>query len=536
MPALDRSERHAASGRAPGVGVLFPSPTESAASVNAAIAQFVKSCHRDPLRLVVKGYPWQKPGTLLAHHDGPDRWQAEFLTWWGEQIRARRFDGRHPVMPIRRTVSKGHGVGGSVMAAWAVDFIMATRPHSQGVVTANTSTQLETKTWAAVRRWTKMFVAGHWFSINSAWMYHRNYRESWFCTPQTCREENSEAFAGQHAADSTSFYVFDEASAIPDAIWTVAEGGLTDGEPMFFAFGNSTRNHGRFFEVTHGKGRDKWAPQIIDSRTARFGNKELIREWVDEHGEDSDFVRVRVRGLPPRASDSQFIDSERVRDAMNREDVVTFEDDPLIVGVDFSGGGQAWNVVRFRRGLDARSLPPIRVPGEKARKDRSAFLATLAELLRDRRPNHKVAMMFCDSAYGAPYVERLRAMGFGNVHEINFGEPHTPDERHVANMRAYMWKQSKDWCLSGTLPEDDERLHDDATAPGFHLDRKDRLVLESKESMAKRGVASPDDWDAHVLTFALPVAPRKPVGRVAQARGRFEGRRTPGGGSADWTK
>ena len=30
-------------------------------------------------------------------------------------------------------------------------------------------------------------------------------------------------------------------------------------------------------------------------------NKALIQEWIGIYGEDSDFVRVRVRGLPPRS-------------------------------------------------------------------------------------------------------------------------------------------------------------------------------------------------------------------------------------------
>ena len=77
------------------------------------------------------------------------------------------------------------------------------------------------------------------------------------CRAQTCREENAEAFAGLHAADSTPFYIFDEASAIPDAIAEVAEGGLTDGEPMFFKFGNPTRNSGDFHRCFHGL-RHRW--------------------------------------------------------------------------------------------------------------------------------------------------------------------------------------------------------------------------------------------------------------------------------------
>lgn len=490
--------------------------------LTADLVEFVRLTHHDPLDFVVKAYPWGEPGTMLEHHPGPDRWQAEFLNWLGEEIRKRWFDGHTPVLPVRKSVSKGHGVGGSVMAAMLVDFIMSTRPHSQGVVTANTNTQLETKTWAAVRRWTRMCLTGHWFKLNSARMYHPEFPDSWFCTPQTCREENSEAFAGQHAADSTSFYVLDEASAIPDAIWTVAEGGLTDGEPMMFAFGNATRNHGRFHEVCFGKGRDKWAPQVVDARESRFANHELHQEWLEEHGEDSDFFRVRVRGLPPRASDTQFIDQERVWDAQARE-VTTFDDEPLVVGVDFSGGGQAWNVVRFRRGADARLIPPLRIPGEQTRKDRSAFLAVLAELLAEKHPDRRVTMMFCDSAYGAPYVERLHSMGYKNVMEVNFGGD-SPEPKRSANMRAYMYTKAKEWLMTGAVDPDDHRLEDDLTAPGFHLDRKDRLVIESKESMAKRGVASPDDSDALILTFAAPVVQTWKARGPAKRRGRFEGR------------
>jgi hypothetical protein len=336
--------------------------------------------------------------------------------------------------------------------------------------------------------------------VNTQRLYHPAHPESWFCSAQTCRQENSEAFAGQHAADSTSYYIFDEDSAIPEIIHTVAEGGMTDGEPMQFRFGNATRNTGSFYECCFGKQRDYWHPMIIDSRTARFSNKQLIQRWAALYGEDSDFFRVRVRGLPPRASDLQFIDQDRIVEASRRE-ATRFTDDALVIGVDFSGGGQAWNVVRFRRGLDARSIEPIRIAGEQTRTTRSALLAVLADLLADRRPERKVQAMFCDSAYGAPYVERLRSMGFHNVDEVTFGHTTNPDDAHCLNMRAYMWKEMKEWLLYGAIPED-QRLMDDLSAPGYHLNPKDLLVLESKEDMAARGLASPDDGDALALTFA----------------------------------
>ncbi len=467
----------------------------------------VAEYYADPLGFVYAMYPWRERG-FLQEHDGPDTWQAEFLTWLGKEVRKRGFIGGAAVEPIKSAVSKGHGVGGSALAAWLVDWIMSTRPHCQGTVTANTSAQLQTKTWAAVQRWTKACKTGHWFEINNERMYRKGYRESWFCAPQSCREENSEAFAGQHAADSTSFYINDEDSAVPDEIHRVEEGGMTDGEPMQFLFGNSTRNTGAFYEAVFGKQRHRYRQFIIDSRTSRFANKALIAQWESDYGEDSDFFRVRVRGLAPQASELQFIDNLRVW-AAQKNVPSTMPSDPLIAGVDVSGGGAAWTVCRFRRGLDARSIPAIRINGENTVKDdRQMVVSALAEVLSRTGPQ-KVDAMFVDTAFGAPVVVHLRNRGFTNVFEVNFGAE-SPDPRQL-NQRAYQWNQMKEWLPKGSIPKDDVRLEADLTGPGFHLNQKNRLVLESKESMMERGLASPDDGDALSLTFAQKVAPPQPI-------------------------
>ena len=332
-------------------------------------------------------------------------------------------------------------------------------------------------------------------------IYHHEHPETWFCSAQSCREENSEAFAGQHAADSSSFYVFDEASGIPDRIFEVAEGGLTDGEPMMFIFGNPTRNTGKFYRTTYGSEQTRWKSTAIDSRNCSLPNKVQIAEWLEDYGEDSDFFRARVRGLPPLASELQFIDQGRLNLARRRAVHEILPDEPLIAGFDVSGGGAAWNVIWFRRGLDARSRPPIRITGEAGR-DRSVLIGIAAEILADRRPDQRVAAMFVDAAFGSPIVERLHALGFENVYEINFGAP-SPDP-HQANLRAYMWNRTKDWLPQGAIP-DDERFASQLAAPGYHINNSGQLVIEPKASMSKRGEPSPDDADALALTFARPV-------------------------------
>jgi hypothetical protein len=485
------------------VTTTLPAPKTADERLADAVAQF----RSDPLGFVLFAFPWGEPGSELADQDGPDEWQREFLEEIGRQVRERAFDGKSPVDPMAAAVSSGHGIGKSTMVGWLVCWLMSTRPDSQGTVTANTATQVATKTWPKIQQWMKLCITRPWFRVTSERVLSAVRPETWFCSAQTCKEENSDAFQGQHAATSTSWYIFDEASGIPEKIWEAAEGGMTDGEPMIFAFGNCLRNTGKFYRAVFGADKGDWMHRVVDSRRSRFSNKKTLERWIERYGENSDFAKVRIYGQPPEASELQYIDWGRIREAIARPTPMVFDDEPIIAGADFSGGGNAWNVVRFRRGLDGRVRPAVRIPGEKTRLDRGFFTGVLAEILRDRRPGHRVAMMFCDSAFGAPYVERLRALGFDNVEEINFGGP-SPD-RHQLNMRAHMHYKAKEWLVHGAI-DDDDLLPYQLALPGYHLNQKNQLVIESKEDIIDRGEASPDDSDSFCLTFAHAVAPVEP--------------------------
>ena len=47
----------------------------------------------------------------------------------------------------------------------------------------------------------------------------------------------------------------------------------------------------------------------------------------------------------------------------------------------------------------------------------------------------------------------------------------------------------KDWLLTGAI-ETDEKMAPDLAGPGYHINRSNLLVLESKADMQKRGQAS----------------------------------------------
>lgn len=471
------------------------------------------TCYADPLRYVLGAWAWGDPGPL-ENEPGPEPWQADFLRDLGNLVRARGFDGITPVLPILMAVSSGHGSGKTALLAWIVHWLMDTRGDCKTRVTANTVTQLEDATWAAVQSWGATKITAARWIINSGAMYIPGDRANWFARPVTCKEENSQAFAGLHNRKSSTVYVFDEASTISEKVFEVAMGGLTDGEPFVFLFGNMTRRQGQLHRAVFGAERDRWNHRVIDCEAITYNNparrainEQLYAEWKAIYGEDSDYVRVRVHGLPPNADELQFIDATRIAQAQANGTAPVFGE-PLVCGVDVSGGGSAWTVARFRRGLDARSLPPIRMTGEQTIKnERQLIIGRLAAVLSERDPLKYVSAMFIDSAFGSPIVVRLRQMGFDNVFEVSFGGESL--DPHCANKRAEMWNALKEWLPKGAIPPKDQRLADDLEAPGFHINRQNRLVLESKADMQKRGIASPDDADALALTFAHPVAPPK---------------------------
>jgi hypothetical protein len=470
------------------------------------LASELAKYYDDPLGFVLFAFPWGEKGTPLELEEGPDVNQRQFLIDLGNEVKARRFRGSDPVMPILMCISSGHGTGKSVLGAWIVIWILCTRPHSIGTVTANTLKQLMSRTWAAILFWMKLCITAHWFHIRKTGIYAKESPDSWKVVVQTCKAENAQAFAGQHAKNSTSWYMFDEASNIPDAIWDVAFGGLTDGEPMFFAWGQPSRSNGRFHEICFGSLRNRWNHRTIDSRQSRFTNKELIEQWRADYGEDSDFFRVRVLGLPPRASDLQYIDSDRIFAAQNRE-AFHFEDDPLVVGLDVARGGKANSVFRFRRGMDARSIPPIRISGEESR-DSMVLVTKLVQIMNTTYDGVKPAMAFVDSGFGGSIVDRCHQLGYTNVVEVRFGAV-CPDPVHYANMRAWMWSRVREFLQRGAIDKD-TRLATDLAGPAAKMDKQDRICLESKEEMEKRGLDSPDDGDALALTFAQTVLPSEP--------------------------
>ena len=274
------------------------------------LLKFLSTCQRDPLRFVTHGFPWLDANALLAQHAGPDVWQTALLRTIGDHLSSSRES-------LRLAVASGHGIGKSALAAWLILWFIATRPQPQIVVTANTGSQLATKTWRELAKWLNMSVCSEAYHWTATRLYHKLFQATWFAAAVPWRADRPEAFAGTH--EQHVLVLMDEASAIDDVIWETTEGAMTTQGSLWIAFGNPTRATGRFRECFDG-GRfaHRWKTFKVDSRTAKMADQKQIGNWITDYGEDSDFVRVRVRGEFPRQAVGQFISEEDIKNAESR--------------------------------------------------------------------------------------------------------------------------------------------------------------------------------------------------------------------------
>jgi hypothetical protein len=122
-----------------------------------------------------------------------------------------------------------------------------------------------------------------------------------------------------------------------------------------------------------------------------------------------------------------------------------------------------------------------------------------------RRP----ARVFVDKVgVGAGTVDRLHELGFTEEVVGVAGSEKTTDPERWFNKKAEMWDLMRE-AIEDEPHDliDDDDLEADLTAPKYERDvAGQRLKIESKESLRKRNVRSPDNADAYSLTWAQPVS------------------------------
>lgn len=452
----------------------------------ALVADIASFC-ADPYGFVKYSFPWGK-GELEGQEIEP--WQKDILEALGNGLVTVQ-------EAIQLAVASGHGVGKSALVAWIILWALSTRENTRGVVTANTATQLSTKTWPELSVWYHRFIARHWFTFTATAICSSNpkYEKTWRMDAIPWSKNNTEAFAGLHNKGKRLVLIFDEASAIPDLIWEVSEGALTDAETeiIWCVFGNPTRNQGRFYDCFH-KFKHRWIHRQVDSRSVSITNKDKLKKWAEDYGEDSDLFRIRCAGEFPRMGERQFISTELVEAARKVVLHPASQNGAVrILTLDGAWGGGAEVVCGFRQGL------AFRIMWVQAKNDNDIELARRFAATEDE-VNADACLI--DAGYGTgvySYGKEMRRKWT----LIPFGGGALKADLYK-NKRAEMYGEGRDWLRKGGKLQDDAVLAEQICAPE-QVFRDDGLIqLEAKEDIVER-IGDCGRADSWALSFAMPV-------------------------------
>lgn len=482
----------------------------------------------DPESFVLFCFPWGVENTPLAKFKGPRKWQREILREIRDHLKANR--GVLDMDALRAAVSSGRGIGKSALVSWLIIWMLSTRIGSSVIVSANSENQLRTVTWGELTKWSTMSINSHWWEVSAtklvpaAWLtelVERDLKKGtryWAAEGKLWSEENPDSYAGVHNHDGM-MVIFDEASGIPDGIWSVAAGFFTEKilDRYWFAFSNPRRNTGYFYEAVEGSKRDFWKSKIIDARTVEGTDQAVYDQIIAEYGEDSIQARVEVYGEFPAAGEDQFISPVSVEDAFKRD---KYKDAtaPVVVGVDPARGGMDSTVIVVRQGRDIVAIK--RFKGD----DTMTTVGNVIDAIEEYKP---ALTVIDEGGLGYGILDRLTEQRY-KVRGVNFGWK-AKNPVMWQNKRSEMWGAMRDWLKTAAIPRD-RQLKADLVGPMRKFNSSGAIMLESKKEMKARGLASPDAADALAVTFAYPVASRSYNVKQTPRRA-YEG---GGGVSSSW--
>jgi hypothetical protein len=319
------------------------------------IADELVACRGDPEAFVFRMFDWTNEPELKGK--SPEPWQAEVL----QAIR----DGLPLGKAIRLAIASGHGIGKTALVSWICLWAMSTCTDCRGILTASNEAQLATRNRAELRKWFRLFRGRIFFDLTATALISADaaHQFTWRLDLLPWNEHRPESFAGLHNQGRRILVIMDEASVIPAIIWQTIEPVMTDisTEIVWLVCGNPLHTTGRFREC-FGRFSHRWQRWHIDARDVGISDKEQIKEWAEDHEENSYFFMTRVRGQFPTAGALQFIETDVVEAAMTRP-IEVGPPEPMVLGVDVARFGDDQSVLYPRRGLDARSILPMTFQG-----------------------------------------------------------------------------------------------------------------------------------------------------------------------------
>ena len=435
-----------------------------------AMLEFVQKYQHDPVLFVQE--------VLGAD---PLSYQAEFLQEIANNTRLI-------------SVRSGHGTGKSTAASWAMLHYLLMRFPNKIVCTAPTSSQLFDALFAELKRWVNELPKPIRELLNV-----KNDRIELIAAPseafislRVSRAETPESLAGIHSENV--LMVIDEASGVPESVYEASVGSRSGASATTVMLSNPTRSSGTFFE-SQTRLADRYWTRRWSCLDSPLVSDAFVQEMKERYGENSSAFLVRVVGDFPLADDDTIIPYHLAESAQNR-DVQIAPDTPTVWALDPARFGADATALCKRQGPVVTDITSWR--GLDLMQTVGRVKAEYDALPPSSRPRE---IMVDAIGLGAGIVDRMRVLDLP-VRGINVSESPSMGTTYL-NLRSELWWKCKAWLEDRAckLPKDDKLLSE-LTSIRYTFTSSGKMQAESKDSLRKRGLGSPDLADALCLTFS----------------------------------
>ena len=318
-------------------------------------------------------------------------------------------------------------------------------------------------------------------------------------------------------------FILDEAQGVEPFIYDALEGNRSGGDVRVLMQGNPTSTAGPFRRAFYEE-RALWKTFSIDAYdtpnlagitpdmlramnadelaiVARPGlvDRRWVRQRLEVWGESDWRYQARVKAeFPTQSADSKY--SLAWLEAAKKKPIDTANQEPIEAGVDVAGPGEDETAVYLRAGQDIVGFAAW--PDADPRGHVVAMLGKVKARLKSVKVD--------EVGIGYNFMLHLQDQGFPVI-GVNVGsapspgtlEDGKPYKEHYLNLKAEIYDglamRLKAGDLAGLIDED-------TIAQGASIrygeNPRGLEFIESKDDARKRGVKSPDRWEALVLAFA----------------------------------
>ena len=446
------------------------------------------------------------------------RQQEKAFLDMGNIARARcelHFDGKkmnlfRQQFATKRGVSirAGQGTGKTTFAAISLMWFLCCFPNANITVTSTTASQLLDGLWKEIKclmeKSGELASAGTQSYINSVLEWHpmkigvkrpgeRLEDPTWWAKARTSSatdnsEDKAQSLAGRHS--DHQLFIFDEASGIPDAVFTRLLGTQTGYNNFSLVIFNPIKTTGEAAK-SHRDNKSIWITHAWNAEECEFvENIEMQRtRW----GVDTDAYRVWVKGEFPTGDGDSLIPFDWIQAAIDRT-INPSKYDPAKVGIDLGLGGDQSAFI-LRHGCK------VYEPSIFDSKSSTEIADWASRKIADLELPDKGIPDFVYIDRGGPGADAYKLISSYcrgiNVTGVHFGED-ARDKQRFVRKREEMWWNMREAFESGNISiPNNKRLVEELCSVRFRQTEDKRIRLQPKTEMSK----SPDLADALALTF-----------------------------------